>query len=84
MTGPSAIHGDTEAFAFETRQDGTVSIRFHGRPVTTLRGKSATRFLTRVASTDAAGAQLEMAKATGNFKRGNERVAKASEGGRSR
>ena len=73
-----------EVFSFRENADGVVSIRFHGRPVTTLRGKAAARFLTRVAASDAAGAQLEMAKATGNFKRGNERVAKTSEDGRSR
>ncbi len=70
---------ESEVFSFETSRDGAVSIRFHGRPVTVLRGKAAARFLTRVAATDAAGAQLEMA----NFRRGNERQAKARERGRS-
>jgi hypothetical protein len=74
---------DGDTFAFRTSADGAVSIRFHGRSVTVLRGTAAARFLTRVAATDAAGAQLEMAKATGNFRRGNERQAKARERGKS-
>lgn len=79
MTGP----GEEEVFSYRVNAAGVVSIRHHGRPVTTLRGKAAARFLTRVEAADAAGAQLEMARATGNFRRGNERVGKAREGGRS-
>ncbi|MBA2597330.1 MAG: hypothetical protein H0T18_05025, partial [Chloroflexia bacterium] len=41
--------------------------------VTTLAGKDAVRFLARVDGAGAEQAQLAMAKATGNFKRGNER-----------
>jgi hypothetical protein len=41
--------------------------------VTLLRGKAAARFMTRVAGVEAAAAQQLMARATGNFKRGNER-----------
>jgi hypothetical protein len=69
-------------FSYRANAEGVVSIRFQGRPVTTLRGKAAARFLTRIDATDAAGAQMEMAKATGNFRRGNERVAKGRERGR--
>ena len=38
-----------------------------------LKGAKALSFLQRVAGLDDAGQQLVMAKATGNFKRGNER-----------
>jgi hypothetical protein len=40
--------------------------------VTTLAGKEAERFLAKIAA-DPGAAQMVMAKATGNFKRGNER-----------
>jgi hypothetical protein len=64
---------DEEPFAYREGKDGRVVISWHGRLVTTLRGAEARRFLARLAALDAAGAQLAMAKATGNFKRGNER-----------
>lgn len=56
--------------------DDLVHIAYQGKTVTTLRGRDAVRFLDRVADADAATAQLAMAKATGNFKRGNERATK--------
>jgi hypothetical protein len=60
-------------FSYRTHKDGTVRIAWGGRVVTTLAGKEATRFLSRVLGADDAQSQLHMAKATGNFKRGNER-----------
>ncbi|WP_348674930.1 hypothetical protein [uncultured Abyssibacter sp.] len=63
-------------FSYETAKNGSVFISFHGRRVTQLAGKDATKFLARVESLDARGQQLLMAKATGNFKRGNERLGK--------
>ena len=65
----------SQPFSYATRADGTVVIRYHSAPVTLLRGKAAARFMTRVSDADAAAAQLLMARATGNFKRGNERQA---------
>jgi ribosomal protein L14E/L6E/L27E len=50
-----------------------VRIAYHGKVVITLAGKEAARFLARVDGVDADQAQMVMAKATGNFKRGNER-----------
>jgi hypothetical protein len=67
---------DEEAFAYRTSKDGKVFISWSGRVVTTLSGKAAQRFLARVTG-DADSAQLEMARVTGNFKRGNERLAKS-------
>ncbi len=63
-------------FDWSAAKNGTVAIHWQGRVVTTLRDKDAVRFLARVATTNSEGAQLLMAKATGNFKRGNERPAK--------
>jgi hypothetical protein len=62
-----------EPFSYLTRADGTVVIHYHAAPVTMLRGKAAARFTARVAGIDPAAAQQLMARATDNFKRGNER-----------
>jgi hypothetical protein len=63
----------SQPFSYATRADGTVVIRYHTAPVTLLRGKAAASFMARIATADDAAAQLLMARATGNFKRGNER-----------
>ncbi|UNS97145.1 hypothetical protein MMF93_11955 [Streptomyces tubbatahanensis] len=60
-------------FAYEQR-GADVVITHHGRPVTTLRGARAERFLAEVRAGDE---QLVMARWTGNYKRGNERAARA-------
>jgi hypothetical protein len=67
---------DEQPFAYRASKDGKVFISANGRVVTTLSGKAAQRFMARVES-DPASAQLEMARATGNFKRGNERLARS-------
>ena len=64
-------------FSYRASSNGLVQIAYCGKTVTTLRGKDADRFLNRVEGADARAAQLAMAKATGNFKRGNERAGKA-------
>jgi hypothetical protein len=56
-------------FDYRLRASGEVVITRHGTPVTTLRGAAAQRFLKRVESGDP---QQVMARATGNYKRGNE------------
>jgi hypothetical protein len=61
-----APHG----FAWTSRKNGDVVITHHGLPATVLRGSRATRFLEQVQHGDA---QQLMARATGNYKRGNER-----------
>jgi len=71
VANPDPLAG--EPFSYLTRADGSIVIRYHDAPVTLLRGKSAARFTTRMAGADAAAAQQLMARATGNFKRGNER-----------
>jgi hypothetical protein len=63
-----------QASGFEFTQHGdTVVITHRGRKAATLRGMAATRFLEDVERDDP---QLVMARATGNFKRGNERLAR--------
>ena len=59
-------------FKFNVTEDGVV-IRHHGRKATTLRGAAADHFL---ADADRGDSQEPMARVTGNYKRGNERVAK--------
>jgi hypothetical protein len=62
-----------EVFAYRTTKEGTVFISWQGKTVTTLRGKAAERFLEKITGLEGGDAQLVMAKATGNFKHGNER-----------
>ncbi|CAN5134048.1 hypothetical protein BH23CHL9_BH23CHL9_01840 [soil metagenome] len=71
MAKPDPLAG--EPFSYLSRSDGSIVIRYHAAPVTVLRGKTAARFSTRMAGADADAAQQIMARATGNFKRGNER-----------
>jgi hypothetical protein len=62
-------------FTFETRKDGDVVIRHDGRIATTLRGRRAADFLTDVTNGRDGDDQELMARVTGNYKRGNERLA---------
>ncbi len=62
-----------EQFSYRATKDGRVLISWEGRVVTTLKGAPAQQFLARTSSADADGCQLEMARVTKNFKRGDER-----------
>lgn len=64
---------EEEPFAYHVTKNGKVFIAFHGKVVTILQGKQAQKFVKRVERATIHEAQLVMAKATGNFKRGNER-----------
>ena len=61
-----------EGFTFIVRKNGDVVIRHHGQVATTLRRARAAAFLADVANADD---QEQMARMTGNYKRGNERAA---------
>ncbi|MFN3866692.1 MAG: hypothetical protein ACK4MD_08280 [Demequina sp.] len=65
MSGP-------QGFAYAVRGDDVV-ITHHGRHATTLRGRRAAQFLADVSHGDP---QALMARLTGNYRRGNERVAR--------
>jgi hypothetical protein len=65
--------GRSEGFEFSER-GGEVLITHRGRKAATLRGDAAVRFLEDVVRGDP---QQVMARATGNYKRGNERLAKS-------
>lgn len=64
---------DEEIFSYRVSKDQKVFIAWQGKPVMTLKGKDAERFLAKIAGADPKNAQLVMAKITGNFKHGNER-----------
>ncbi|MCL2201528.1 MAG: hypothetical protein FWB75_06145 [Oscillospiraceae bacterium] len=65
---------DENIFSYKITKDGKVFISCEGRQVTTLNGKNAEAFISKVAGLEGKAAQLVMAKVTGNFKRGNERL----------
>ena len=67
------VEPEDPVFSYRAHKDGTVRIAYRGNVVKTLAGRDATKFLARVTGGDPDQAQLAMAKATGNFKRGNER-----------
>jgi hypothetical protein len=60
-------------FTFRATADGRVLISWRGRQVTGLAGEKAKWFLARVEGATEAKLQVLMARASGNFKRGNER-----------
>ncbi len=62
-------------FSFRSRKNGEVEVLHHGRVASTLRGADAKDFLAEVEAGGAADAQQLMARVTGNYKRGNERLA---------
>ena len=64
--------GGPARFAFSHRGD-TVVITHHEKKAVTLRGSAAARFLDDVERGDP---QQVMARATGDYKRGNERTAR--------
>ncbi len=57
-------------------EPGGISIFYRGRKATTLRGSKASQFEQALATRSPAELQQLMARLTGNFKRGNERVAR--------
>ncbi len=72
VTDKSDNGPDDGVFSYRAHKDGAVRIAWRGRVVTTLAGKEAARFLLRIEGADGEQTHLLMAKATGNFKRGNE------------
>jgi hypothetical protein len=64
---------DREQFSYRTTKDGRVRVAFHGRHVVTLAGSEAQRLTSRLEGAGDDRTQLLLAKATGNFKHGNER-----------
>ena len=67
---------DEKVFACRITKDKKVFISYEGKQVVTLSGKKAEDFIARIKDVEGKDAQLIMAKATGNFKRGNEKLFK--------
>ena len=67
-----------DQFSFTEIKNDRVTIYYREKPVTTLKGKLAIQFLTRIDRADTIEQQRIMAKVTGNFKRGNEHPVKNS------
>ena len=66
--------GEAKGFAYDVQRGGDVVITHHGKRATVLRGARAVEFVDEVESGDL---QQVMARWTGNYKRGNERTARA-------
>jgi hypothetical protein len=66
---------DDLGFAFRAHRSGSVEIVRQGRVVMVLGGAAAADFLARVEGASPAEAQQQMARITGNYRRGNERRA---------
>ncbi|MCL3816941.1 hypothetical protein [Aeromicrobium wangtongii] len=64
--------GSPGGFEYVSRADGSVIITHHGRVAARLRGGRAAEFLAEVEDDP----QLTMARWTGNYRHGNERVAR--------
>jgi hypothetical protein len=60
-------------FGWQATKDGRVRVTWRGRVVTTLAGATAARFVRQAEGADEDTVQALLARATGNFKRGNER-----------
>ena len=71
----AAVGGNDLGFSYRARKNGAVEILRHGKVVSTLRGNDAADFLSEVEASDVGEAQQLMARVTGNYKRGNERLA---------
>jgi len=64
---------EAQGFTWARRKNGDVVITHHGRTAGVLRGARADAFVTDVVDGDE---QELMARLTGNYKRGNERLAR--------
>ena len=63
-------------FDYQVTKDNKVFIYWYNKLVVTLTGKQAQKFLGQINGLDGIDEQMVMARFTGNFKRGNERVGK--------
>ncbi len=65
-----------DLFSYRSTKDGKILIDWNGRTVLILKGAKAQALQARLDNADDLEEQLLLAKITGNFKHGNERVAK--------
>ena len=62
-------------FTFRLKKSGEIEILHLGKLDSTLRGTDALDFIAEVESAEFADSQQIMARVTGDYKRGNERIA---------
>jgi hypothetical protein len=74
-TMPTPPDESDPGFSFRAMKTGDVVVLRAGLIVTRLRGGAARKFLLRIARLPPAGQQHLMARVTGNYRRGNERLA---------
>lgn len=67
---------DEEVFSYQITKGNKVFISWYGKVVTTLSGSKAESFIADIKDAGDKDAQLIMARVTGNFKRGNEKIGK--------
>ena len=60
-------------FGYQVTKDGRVRISWHSRVVVTVAGPKAASLIASLEGADERRVQQLLARATGNFKRGNER-----------
>lgn len=65
-----------EIFSYRVSKDNKVFLYWYDKQIMILKGKDSEKFLGRISAADTLEAQLIMAKITGNFKRGNEKLIK--------
>lgn len=70
-SGDDALAADP--FDWQVTKAGTVLVFRGGRQVVTVGGKAGLKLATQLESVDEAAAQQLLARATGNYRRGNER-----------
>lgn len=69
----------TEQFEYTVNKAGKAFIKRSGKMVKILSEKDTAKMLKRIKDVDNDAIQLELARVTGNYKRGNERLAKIKE-----
>jgi hypothetical protein len=75
MSSELAAEPSDLGFTYRSRKNGDVEILHHGRVATTLRVQDAEGFSAEAPDAASADAQQLLARLTGNYKRGNERLA---------
>ncbi|MGM0837051.1 MAG: hypothetical protein ACQEV7_12920 [Bacillota bacterium] len=67
-----------EPFTYQITKKGIVFILYEGKQIKIVKGKEAERLIARIQEVDdnMTEVQLLLAKITGNFKRGNEKLGK--------
>ena len=65
-------------FTYRMGKDGKLFISWNGKQIMILKGKQADKIVRKLDGVTSIEEQLILAKITGNFKRGNERLGKES------